>query len=141
MYRDFVWRIIMKLKTGKERVLCISDLQVPFEHKDALDFVSAVGDAINYTKVVCIGDEVDSFSLSRYDPDPDGPGAGPELEQAVKHLQPWYKKFPEVLVCTSNHTQRVYKKAFKAGIPENIYVKLMSGLMLQMAGYGKIHLR
>jgi hypothetical protein len=108
----------MRLRKGRETVLVVPDLQVPFEHKDALAFIMAVAEEVQPSKVVCIGDEVDQMALSRFDPDPDGDGAGPELKLALRRLRAWYEVFPEVMVCTSNHTGRVQKKAFAAGIPE-----------------------
>ena len=107
----------MQLKKGKEVVLVIPDLQIPYEHPDALDFVLAVGGAVDFTRVVCVGDEVDQMALSRFDPDPDGDSAGTELTNTVARLRDWYDLFPHVEVCESNHTNRVYKKAFAAGIP------------------------
>ena len=112
----------MRLSTGKERVLVISDLQVPYEHPDALRFMCEVASAIDPTQVVNIGDEVDQHALSRYDTDPDADGPGPELRLAIKRLRPWYREFPDVKVCLSNHTGRIYKTAFHAGIPE-VYLK------------------
>lgn len=108
----------MKLRRGTDRVLVIPDLQIPYEHKDALAFCSAVAEEFGCTKVVCIGDEVDQTALSRFDPDPEADGAGPELRKSIRKLRAWYETFPEVAVCTSNHTGRVQKKAFAAGIPE-----------------------
>lgn len=99
-------------------VLVIPDMQIPFEHPDALAFVSAVRAEIQPDVVVNVGDEVDQMALSRFDPDPEADGAGPELRKAIRQLQPWYEEFPEMLVCESNHTARVYKQAFLAGIPE-----------------------
>lgn len=108
----------MRLNKGTERVVIISDLQIPYEHPDALSFVATVEEAVAATRVVCIGDEVDQHALSRFDMDPDAEGAGPELTKSVKRLKKWYKMFPKVDVVMSNHTQRVYKQAFLAGIPE-----------------------
>lgn len=108
----------MKLRKGSERVVVIPDLQIPYEHKDALRFMQAVAKEIDATKVICIGDEVDQLALSRYDTDPEADGAGPELRKAIKRLKPWYEAFPECQVVVSNHTGRVQKAAFKAGIPE-----------------------
>jgi len=108
----------MRLSKGKNNVLVIPDLQIPFEHKDALAFIKAVAEDIEVTEVVCIGDEVDQMALSRFDPDPEADGAGPELRKAIRTMKKWYDAFPEVKVCTSNHTGRIQKKAFYAGIPE-----------------------
>ena len=72
----------------KDTVLVISDLQVPFQHKDAYDFLEEVANAYNITEVVCIGDEIDFHALSDYDPDPDGFSAGHELHRAIDNLAP-----------------------------------------------------
>jgi hypothetical protein len=108
----------MRLSKGDNKILVIPDMQIPFEHPDALAFICAMRDEFQPDVVVNVGDEVDQMALSRFDPDPDGDGAGPELKKALKRLRPWYREFPEMLVCESNHTARVYKQAFLAGIPE-----------------------
>jgi len=96
----------------------ISDLQIPFEHKDALAFCQAVEEEFGTEVVVCVGDEVDQMAMSRFDPDPEQDGPSVELDKSIIRLRHWYAAFPEVLVCRSNHTDRVYKRAFFAGIPE-----------------------
>jgi len=108
----------MRLRRGSSTVVVIPDLQIPYEHRDALPFIQEVVSLVDADHVVCIGDEVDQMALSRFDPDPDGDSAGPELKKALVRLQGWYESFPEVRVATSNHTGRVQKAAFKAGIPE-----------------------
>ena len=108
----------MQLKKGRHNVLTISDLQIPFEHRDAFQFILAVKEKYECDTVVCMGDEVDQMALSRFDPDPDADGAGPELTKAKLRLAKWFEAFPDMLVCESNHTARVYKQAFLAGIPE-----------------------
>lgn len=97
--------------------LIIPDLHAPYEHPDALDFLKSVKDWLKPDLVVSIGDEVDQHALSKYSPDPDADSAGTELGYAIDHLLPFYKLFPKVFVCESNHTWRVFKRAFEAGIP------------------------
>jgi hypothetical protein len=104
----------------QEDVLVISDLHAPFEHPDAVPFLEAVAEFYNPSRVVCIGDEVDMHALSDYDHDPDGLSPGDELKGAIKHLRPIYSMFPKVLVCTSNHTARPYRRAFKHGLPKSL---------------------
>lgn len=100
-----------------ETVLVISDLQVPFQHKDAYAFLEEVKFQYEPTRVVCIGDEIDFHALSDYDPDPDGFSAGHELQRAIDNLAPLYKLFPVVKSCISNHTLRPFRRAYKCGIP------------------------
>lgn len=112
----------MQISDAKEIVLAIPDLQAPFEHRDALPFVISVKRKYRPTKVVIIGDEADKHALSDYPVDPDGMSAGLELHNCVEHLKPWYKAFPEAVVCISNHTERIFRKAYKHGIPRK-YLK------------------
>jgi hypothetical protein len=101
-----------------ETVLVISDLQIPFQHQDAFDFLKEAKKKYKPTQVVCIGDEVDMHALSDYEHDPDGFSAGHEMAKAVDELQPYYKLFPDVKSVTSNHTSRPLRRAFKYGIPK-----------------------
>lgn len=109
------------IKSAGLNVLCIPDLHIPFEHPDALLFVTAV-DKIWFPSqnrvVVLLGDEVDSHSISRHMPDPDGRAPGDELAAARRKLQDWFKAFPVARICTSNHTMRPWKKAYASGISQ-----------------------
>lgn len=98
------------------RVLVIADNQLPFEHKDYLWFLKSVKIKYRTNSVVHVGDEVDHHALSDYDHDPDGFSAGHELKKAKESLIPYMKAFPEMLLCESNHTARIYAKAKRAGI-------------------------
>ncbi len=100
------------------RVLIISDTQIPFQHKDYLAFLKAVAKKYKTEETVHIGDEVDFGGLGEWDKDPDGFSAGHELKEALKELQKLYKAFPKVKACTSNHTARPFRRAFKYGIPK-----------------------
>ena len=101
-------------------VLAIPDIHAPFSHPDYLQFLESVKIKFRPTDVVCLGDEADFHALSDYDKDPDGFSAGDELKATVKELQPLYRMFSKVKVCTSNHTSRPFRKALKHGIPSEL---------------------
>lgn len=103
---------------GKQTVLVISDTQEPFGHRDAIPFLKWAKHKYKPDLVVHVGDECDFHSLGDWDHDPDGYSAGHELKAALKRMEAYYKLFPNVLACTSNHTARPLRKAFKAGIPQ-----------------------
>lgn len=103
------------------RVLVIPDLHSPFHHPDALEFLKAVKALCKTNLTVCLGDEADFHAFSRYPKDPDGMGAGQELKAAIEGLTPFYVEFPEMMVCTSNHTVRPLKLSFMAGLPAAFY--------------------
>lgn len=105
----------MKNKT----VLAIPDIHFPAHHPDTFKFLSAIKKKYKPNEIVCLGDEIDAAALGEWDKDPDQPGAADELNQAKKLLKVLYQIFPVVKVCTSNHTSRIYRKAFKAGLPKS----------------------
>lgn len=102
---------------GNRVVLAIGDLHAPFQHPDHLKFLKWIKDKYSPTDIICMGDEIDAHALSNFEHDPDGMSAGDELKAAVESLEPLYKMFPKVKVCTSNHTARPYRQAYKHGIP------------------------
>jgi len=102
---------------AKKNILCISDTQFPFHHKDTYAFLIAVAEKYEIDTVVHQGDEVDFHALGRWSVNPDGYSAGYELELAIEAMHVMYALFPKAYVCTSNHTVRPLKKAFDSGIP------------------------
>lgn len=118
-----------RVKSKESVVLAIGDLHAPFTHPDALDFLVYVRDRFNPTIICAMGDEVDFHAFARWPMDPDGLSPGKELAAAVETLIPFYREFPNVLVCESNHTVRPWKKSFEAGLPEAFlptYAKLLN---------------
>lgn len=105
-----------------ERVLCISDLHAPWEHPNYLQFLKRIQKKYKTTKTVVIGDGVDFAAISNFETNPDLPSSGDELALAIKHLQPYYKAFPEAYYCMGNHSLRVARRAFKAGLSSH-YIK------------------
>lgn len=99
------------------RILVIPDLHAPYEHPDAVRFLTAVKDYYNPDRIICLGDEADGHALSYHESDPDLDSAGLELAKAIKHLQPIYELFPNCDVLESNHGSLAYRKAQTAGIP------------------------
>lgn len=100
------------------RVLVIPDTHHPFQHPDALDFLCAVYEQAQLDTVVHLGDEMDGHSFSRYTMDVDAMTPKAELAATIEALRPWYRAFPNVKVCESNHTVRPWKKAYEAGLPD-----------------------
>ena len=115
-------------------IIAIGDLHCPFEHRDAFNFVTAAADLYQPDHVINIGDEVDSHGLGRWTHDPDGFSPNDEHAYALEHLRKWYDFFPDTMVCTSNHTARVYKKSFEAGIPSR-FIKSYKEIMEAPEGW------
>ena len=107
----------MILSHGKERVMVPTDFQAPFQHPDTLEFFKAVKKKFKPTKIVCGGDSLDLHGLSQYLKDPEGYGAAQEHKMALTFMEEFYDVFPKGVELTSNHNDRLYRKAYASGIP------------------------
>lgn len=103
-------------------ILLISDLHIPYHHKDSLEFLQNLKDKYQPTRVICLGDECDKHSLSYHDSDPDLYSAGHELKKTVKVIKKLHQMFPVMDIIESNHGSLVYRKAKTHGIPQE-YIK------------------
>lgn len=120
-------RIAPVLSAG-QRVMHIPDLHCPFMHQDAAAFIKAAQDKYQPTVTVLAGDELDQHAISAHDSDPNGFSAGHELTAGLKQLEQIYAIVKEALVCESNHGQRPFKRAYKAGLPSQ-YMKTYAEFM------------
>lgn len=104
----------------RQTILVISDLHVPFDHPDAVQFLRALKKKYKPTDVISIGDEVDYHALSFHDSDPDLHSAGDELKMARKRLKEYAKLFPKMTIIESNHGSMVMRKALANGLPKDM---------------------
>ena len=103
-------------------ILIISDMHIPYQHENTLDFLNDLRVKYHPTRIICMGDECDKHSLSFHDSDPNLMSAGDELERALPTIQQLKKLFPKMDVLESNHGSLVYRKAKHHGIPRQ-YLK------------------
>ena len=115
----------IRKKDGGEdnsRVLLISDLHIPYNHKDSIAFLRHLREKYNPTRVICLGDEVDHHALSFHDSDPDLHSAGDELRSSLSVIKELHELFPIMDIIESNHGSLVWRKAKAHGIPRH-YIK------------------
>ena len=105
---------------SNNRILCISDLHAPYQHRDAIKFLSAIKDKYNPDRVINIGDEVDNHAMSFHPSDQSLYSAGDELKKAREVIWEIEKLFPKVDVMESNHGSMAYRKAMISGIPKEM---------------------
>lgn len=98
-------------------VLAVPDLHCPHHHPQALAFLQRLLLEHKPDEVVLLGDEVDFAAFSRFPKDPDALGPGDELAASCEAILPFFRLFPRAKVCTSNHTERIYRQAAAAGVP------------------------
>jgi len=109
-------------KEDNSSILIISDMHIPYQHKDTLDFLSDLKAKYKPTRIICMGDELDKHSLSFHDSDPDLRSAGDELEASKLVISKLKKIFPKMDLLESNHGSLLYRKAKHHGIPRQ-YLK------------------
>lgn len=101
-------------------ILVIPDIQVPFEHRDALKFLAAVNKKFRPDIVVQIGDLADQHHFSKYNNSTKGKGGKEEMTTAADSLKPLGKMFPKMYICWGNHDLRIFQKAAEAGIDDSL---------------------
>jgi hypothetical protein len=102
----------------ESRVLVIGDLHAPFDLDAYFQHCLDTYNSFNCNKVVFIGDIIDNHYSSYHEQDPNGMGAGQELEFAINRVQRWYQQFPDAHVTIGNHDRIVMRKAFSGGVPK-----------------------
>lgn len=101
----------------KDVILCVPDLHLPYEHPDALRFISAVIKQYDPNLIVNLGDMLDFHNISFHDSDPNLFSAGDELELAREKIAMWEKVIPEQYIVGSNHGDLPVRKFLNAGLP------------------------
>ena len=119
---------VKALKDDNSCILLISDMHIPYHHKDLLDFLQHLKDKYNPTRVISIGDELDKHSLSFHSSDQDLYSAGHELKKSRKIIKKLKDMFPVMDIIESNHGSLVYRKAKEHGIPRE-YIKSYSEVL------------
>lgn len=101
------------------RILVISDMHIPYHHKDAFKFLGKLKKVFKPTRVINIGDEVDNHGISFHDSDPDLMSAGDELIASRKYIKQLEKMFPRMDLVHSNHGSLSYRRGKAGGIPRH----------------------
>lgn len=109
---------VAKLDYRSMNILTISDLHMPYHHKDAFAFLKALKEHYKPDLVVNLGDFVDNHGISFHDSDPDLESAGDELESARKYCAVLEKMFPNMKVVGSNHADLPTRKFLHHGLPK-----------------------
>jgi len=99
-----------------DNILIIGDLHAPFTKYGYLKFCREQQEIHDCGTVIFIGDVIDNHYSSYHESDPDGYGAGEELDRAIDMISDWYHTFPKATVIIGNHDRLVYRKAYSSGV-------------------------
>ncbi len=99
-----------------KKVLVISDLHIPYHHKDAFAFLKEIKKQMKPDFIVNIGDLLDFHGMSMHDHNPDLASPGDEMTIAREYVKELEWIFPTVVEVESNHSSMVYRRALKSGM-------------------------
>ena len=99
-----------------KRILVISDMHLPYQHKDAIRFLKEIKKEFKPDFVVNIGDLLDFHTINMHTHDPDLYSAGMELDRSKEYIKEIESIYPEVTEVDSNHSSLVYRRALKYGM-------------------------
>jgi predicted phosphodiesterase len=99
-----------------KRILVISDMHLPYQHKDSIKFLKEIKKEFKPDRIINIGDLLDFHAISMHEHNPDLYSAGMELDKAKEYIQQLEAIFPEVTEVDSNHSSLVYRRALKYGM-------------------------
>jgi len=99
-----------------KRILVISDMHLPYHHKDSIQFLKEIKKEFKPDFIVNIGDLLDFHAINMHTHDPDLYSAGMELDKAKEYIKQLEDLFPEVTEVDSNHSSLVYRRALKYGM-------------------------
>ena len=101
---------------SNKRILVISDMHIPYHHKDAFKFLKEIKKEFKPDTIINIGDSIDFHNISMHQSSPDLPNAGDELRITREYIKELESIFPIVTEVDSNHSSLVYRRAFKYGL-------------------------
>ena len=78
-----------------KKILVISDLHIPYHHKDSFNFLKEIKKQFKPDTIINIGDSLDFHAISMHDSNPDLFSAGHELQQARKYVKELESIFPK----------------------------------------------
>ena len=107
---------------SNKKILVISDMHLPYQHKDAIKFLTEIKKEFKPDTIISIGDLLDGHALSFHDSNPDLFSAGHELKKAKEYVRQLEDLFPKLVEVDSNHSSLIYRRALKHGLPRE-YLK------------------
>ncbi len=95
-----------------------SDVHIPFEHPNYLQFLKDTFKEYGVGQVVCVGDLVDNHAISNYKPEACAKSSYDELDMAIEQVAKYTKAFPKVRMAKGNHDLRPVRQAATVGMGE-----------------------
>lgn len=101
-------------------ILCISDMHLPYHHKDAMDFLRALDNYYNFDEILNVGDLYDHHRGSYHESEPDAYGEEEEYRLAMKAAHELQDIFPNMVITEGNHDAIPQRKLRTVGLPTSV---------------------
>jgi predicted phosphodiesterase len=101
-----------------ERLLFISDTHIPYMHQDALPFLKKVATIVDPERIFHVGDLTDQYVFSSYPKAPEADSVSQEMHKVWRDVKALGSLFPDMMIVSSNHDDRVYRRGRSAGLPK-----------------------
>ena len=105
------------LLSPQENTLVISDMHMPYHHKDVFKFLLAVKKKYKPKNILCTGDLIDHHTGSYHETEPDALSPEEEYWMARKALLRLKVIFPKMVVTNGNHDEIPKRKLKTVGLP------------------------
>lgn len=105
---------------GEHPTLIISDLHLPYQHKDALDFLWALAQRYDVQRVLNVGDLYDHHRGSYHESEPDALSEEQEYYAARRDAHVLQEMFPEMVITAGNHDAIPQRKLKTVGLPTSM---------------------
>jgi len=96
--------------------LVISDMHLPYQHRDALDFLEALNEHYQFERILNVGDLYDHHRGSYHESEIDAHSEGKEFELAMEYANLLQDIFPDMIITEGNHDCIPVRKATTLGL-------------------------
>lgn len=100
-----------------KRFLIISDMHIPYHHRDSFAFLKALHQKYHFTDILCVGDLYDHHAGSYHESEPDAHSPELEYELTKMYAQELQTIFPKMVITEGNHCAIPKRKLKSAGLP------------------------
>ena len=100
--------------------LIISDAHLPYQHRDAFDWLWGLHCEYDFQQILNVGDLLDHHRGSYHESEPDAPDAETEYLLAKKYAHELQAMFPEMIITNGNHDNIPKRKLMSVGLPPSM---------------------
>lgn len=125
----------MQRRYDNDGILTIGDDHGPFQHPDTIPFLRAVKAKCEPDRIVHVGDSSDSYNFSSYPKHPEQISTNQEVKATRRYHAQLRRLFPELLMCGSNHADRLWNRAKVAGIPKGMLIPYLEMIGCNQGGW------